>query len=417
MNKKTPLKFLKRQKKFIRGALLISLLILAVYGFIWISMHGIIVQGSSMEPYIYHNDLIIIEAREPGKIEIGEIVVLKSLYEFWENGGEPVFSEIPNDTKIVHQVYDKKELNGTWYFATKGSNNLLIDGSIRKVFESEGYILYEHNASNPVFISESSILGVMVFKVPFVGYIREISLWSVISIIIYLGLRKGFKYISRKKKLVKIRSERKYKHSKNWIPIELLIVGLIGIQISIPFIQNTYLMNNESLSPTLIEGDLVIAPHINGNDIQIGDIVVIENASWFYNQGFDFIWWRYPTNRYFLHRVCDKKQINDTWYFSTKGDYLYQPYLQVDGTLRTLNKTGYNDYSYFLVELNISNPIFIPKKAILGVVSYKIPYLGQIYSIGWFLLLVDSVIYSLLVSFKIRGIQIKFVPIPEKNVL
>ena len=83
-----------------------------------------------MEPTLYHNDLLVTCTKAPNEIKIGEIVVISSTRYYIENEGAAQFSSYDNNTKIIHRVINKKEVNGTWFFQTKGDNNILIDGSV-----------------------------------------------------------------------------------------------------------------------------------------------------------------------------------------------------------------------------------------------------------------------------------------------
>lgn len=131
-------------------------------------------------------------------------------------------------------------------------------------------------------------------------------------------------------------------------------------------------MNNNSMAPSFYKDDILIRKNVNPENIMVNDAVIISSPKYYYEQGFDPIFWNfYPNNSYFVHRIIEKRKINDTWFFITQGD---QSQWKPDGIIKTIVKIG--DYDYFKFELNTSNRMLIPQEAILGVVLFKIPILG-----------------------------------------
>lgn len=82
-------------------------------------------------------DIMVLFGREPGKINIGDIIVFQS----------------QRPDPIIHRVIDKRNIDGNYYFTTKGDHN---KDSYR--FESE--------------IVQSQIIGKAFIRVPYLGYVK-----------------------------------------------------------------------------------------------------------------------------------------------------------------------------------------------------------------------------------------------------
>ena len=355
-------------KKFVYFIIIISSLLL-----VFISLRGsfIILKGKSMEPTLFNNDLLVVYPKEPSQIRIGEIVVFSPAHYYFENGGAPLLYDLENNAKIVHRVVDKKEINGTWFFLTKGDNNVLIDGSIKCLNQSEHYSVFEYNASNGVYIPETAVESVVLFKIPFLGYFQDFSLiiligtGIVIILLFFVTKRKGIF-----KKRIHTRLLKLLKRTKVLLIFSTILFLILTTPITLN--KDTFFMNNNSMTPSFYKDDILIRKNVDPENIMVNDVVIISSPKYYYEQGFDPIFWNfYPNNSYLVHRVVEKRKINDTWFFITQGD---QSQWKPDGIFKTIVKIG--GYDYFKFELNTSNGIFIPQEAILGVVSFKIPILG-----------------------------------------
>jgi len=391
----------KRIKYFI---IVISSLILVL-----ISLRDsfIIVKGGSMEPTLYHNDFLVTYPKAPNEIKIGEIVVISSASFYVENGGASLFSGFNNNTKIIHRVINKKEINGTWFFLTKGDNNILIDGSIKCINRSQNYSLFEYNASEGVFIPEIAIESVMLFKIPLLGYIQDYALLILIGVSLIIL----FYYLKKKKSyLFRIKSQEFALKTLKRINLVLHVCFILFLSLII-FIQlnsDIFYMNNNTLAPIYYEDDLLVRENVASEMILVNDIVIIKSPKYFYEQGFDPIFWDfYPNNSYIIHRVIEKKKVNNTWFFMTQGD---QSPWKPDGNFNTIEKIG--DYDYFKFELNETNKVFIDQGAIIGVIKFKIPILSiisknslLIFSIYIFLITVISLKIKMMRSRNLRNLK------------
>jgi len=100
------------------------------------------IKSGSMEPTYYTGDLVIIAKVPPQEIKEGDVIVYR------QPGGEDL---------ILHRVVKIEERNGVLYFLTKGDNpktNPYIDE-----WTSEGWI------------HESHVIGKLVSRIPYLGYI------------------------------------------------------------------------------------------------------------------------------------------------------------------------------------------------------------------------------------------------------
>ena len=359
----------------------------------------IIVKGGSMEPTLYHNDLLVTCTKAPNEIKIGEIVVISSTRYYIENGGAAQFSSYDNNTKIIHRVINKKEVNGTWFFQTKGDNNILIDGSVICIKKSQNYSLFEYNASEGVYIPEIAIESVMLFKIPLLGYIQDFSLLILIGI----GLFILFYFLKRRRiDIFRIKSERDTLKILKGIRIIMLVSFFLFLSLTIYIHTNNdlFFMNNDTLAPNFYEDDILVRKNIAPEMILVNDIVIIKSPKYFYEQGFDPIFWDfYPNESYIIHRVIEKKKLNNTWYFMTQGDR--SPW-KPDGNFKTIEKIG--NYDYFKFELNETNQVFIPQEAIIGVIIYKIPILSII-SKNSNIIFSTNILFIIVISFKIKMVK------------
>ena len=133
-------------------------------------------------------------------------------------------------------------------------------------------------------------------------------------------------------------------------------------------------MNNNTLAPIFYKDDLLVRENVAPDMISVDDIVIIRSPRFFYEQGFDPVFWDfYPNTSYIIHRIIEKKKVNSTWFFMTQGDL--SPW-KPDGNFKTIEKIG--NYDYFKFELNKTNKVFINQEAIIGVIIFKIPILSVI---------------------------------------
>ena len=166
------------------------------------------------------------------------------------------------------------------------------------------------------------------------------------------------------------------------------------------------------MEPTLNVGDLVVRGDKNSEDIvadeENGDILILRGPDYFYEKGFDPIFWgKLDEGTPIIHRAIDKKKIGEKWYFKTKGDNN----LVSDGGYKFINKT--KGYDYVVIEYNSSDVIYISETEVLGIVLFKVPYVGygKIYFSVIFALLIGILIFYLIIKF--LNYEIKIVKIQK----
>lgn len=109
----------------------------------------VVVVSGSMEPTLLKGDLLFLQGRDPSQIKTGTIIDKQGDIIVFDARGLPGWINPPNDP-IVHRVVDKW-YDGGWFFRTKGDNNPIIDDA-------------------PV--PESRILGVVVGRIPYIGWVK-----------------------------------------------------------------------------------------------------------------------------------------------------------------------------------------------------------------------------------------------------
>jgi len=155
-----------------------------------------IITSNSMYPNLNIGDLIYVEKKNSSNIKVGfnegDILIIQGPDYYYENGLNPFFlNYLMNNTPIIHRAIDKKIINEKYYFLMKGDNNLLVDGAFKiiNISEDYSYFFIEYNKSDAIYVSEEKVLGVYIFKIPYIGYLKiffPYILILVISIIIIL---------------------------------------------------------------------------------------------------------------------------------------------------------------------------------------------------------------------------------------
>jgi len=118
---------------------IIVVMTLGGYGLFTVSMGTsnplVVVESDSMIPTFYRGHLLILQARAPEQIQVGNIIVFDAIY---------------HDKPIVHRIVEIQNVTGELHYYTKGDNNDLRD---------PGYRVHEN------------IIGVVVLAVPYIGHV------------------------------------------------------------------------------------------------------------------------------------------------------------------------------------------------------------------------------------------------------
>jgi len=142
-------------------------------------------------------------------------------------------------------------------------------------------------------------------------------------------------------------------HKKIIIAVVMIVIAFFGsflvyfiLQISFNTESPIVVVISDSMEPTIHKGDLLFVMGIDAEKIkngtaedQDGDVIVFDARG---------LWFNAPQEP-IVHRVIDKYNISDTWYFRTKGDANSLP----DGAP-------------------------VPESRIIGVVVGGIPYIGWV---------------------------------------
>ncbi len=116
-----------------------------------------VVSSSSMEPNLKKGDYVICIGVEAENIEIDDIIIFN----------------LPYKSNIIHRVVNKtKDSNGNWRFLTKGDNNNSPD---------------ENPYNIETWIREEDVVGKVILKIPYIGWITLIAHENpIIPLIIFL---------------------------------------------------------------------------------------------------------------------------------------------------------------------------------------------------------------------------------------
>jgi len=144
--------FVRRNRKTIEAILLIALIYATPQGILIGLKYALNtelpyspVEGRSMEPNYYQGDLVFIQGlNNKSQLAIGEVIVFHRPSDW--------------DFLIIHRITDKAyyEVEGQWYFLTKGDNNAAPD-------------IFPTNYKG--WVPASNIIGRVVLKIPYIGSI------------------------------------------------------------------------------------------------------------------------------------------------------------------------------------------------------------------------------------------------------
>ena len=186
---------------YIKLTIILSLILLP---FIIFKDRLFVITSQSMAPTLNVGDLVIRGNKAPEDIKVGEedgdILILKGAEYFYEEGFDPIFwGNLDGDIPIIHRAIDKKKIGDKWYFKTKGDNNWVADGGYTFINKSDDYdyVVIEYNDSKVIYISETEILGIVIFVIPYIGYLHiffPVILIIIIGILVFSLVLKHFNY-------------------------------------------------------------------------------------------------------------------------------------------------------------------------------------------------------------------------------
>jgi signal peptidase len=109
----------------------------------------VVVVSGSMEPTLFKGDLLFLKGKDPALIKNGTIAGKEGDIIVFDVHDLPGWIYAPKDP-IVHRVVDKW-YDGEWFFLTKGDANPTVDDAP---------------------IPERKILGVVIGRIPYIGWIK-----------------------------------------------------------------------------------------------------------------------------------------------------------------------------------------------------------------------------------------------------
>ena len=167
---------------YVKTAITIALIIAIVLGFFFglglalgASVPVRVVESGSMcttivgcdgwshpfDPSLHVGDIIIIQGVNPEDLNAdypnSDIIVYQN----------PNLRGNPEATPIVHRIVEKYEVNGTWYFQTKGDGNGVNWPTTPTSSEYDSHTLWTTGEGVP----EDLVLGRVVMRIPYFGWI------------------------------------------------------------------------------------------------------------------------------------------------------------------------------------------------------------------------------------------------------
>lgn len=156
------------KNEYFQTAVLISVILLIVVGFFIAEIAGLIRVVTTPSMAIGYSG--------PGyewthpfdrTIQVGDIIVIQSVNPAELNANYPnsdiiVYNVYSSDVPIVHRIVAKEQINGTWYFYTKGDAN-----GWNKWPATPSPAEYDTWAPSP--IPQDMIIGKVVMRIPWVG--------------------------------------------------------------------------------------------------------------------------------------------------------------------------------------------------------------------------------------------------------
>ncbi|MBY8982879.1 MAG: hypothetical protein KGD57_08015 [Candidatus Lokiarchaeota archaeon] len=161
-----------------------------------------------MNPSLKIGDLVIKSEKLSEEIiadeNNGDILILKGPQYFYNQGFNPIFwNNLKNDTVIIHRAIDKKKINNTWFFLTKGDNNLTPDGAYEIINTSDDAIMIQISFIEGIYIPETEIMGIVIIRIPYVGYLKIYFIHILITVMILLLILCILRLFNYKIKVVK----------------------------------------------------------------------------------------------------------------------------------------------------------------------------------------------------------------------
>ena len=171
---------------YFKTAVAIALIIAFVLGFLFglqAVLHApdpaLTVESGSMSIPYDGNDNFWLSIAHPfdRTLSIGDIIIVQGLNPADLNANYPnsdiIVYRDPADpsTLIVHRIVSKQEINGTWYFQTKGDGNGQQWPAIPSPDEYDSHTIWPNTQYSNTGIPQNYVVGKVVMRIPWFGWI------------------------------------------------------------------------------------------------------------------------------------------------------------------------------------------------------------------------------------------------------
>lgn len=111
-------------------------------------------------------------------LSVGDIIVIQNVNAADLNANYPNSDIIvyrnpsdPSGTPIVHRIVAKQEINGVWYFQTKGDGNGQVWPAIPSPSQYDGRTIWNNAQYSNTGIPQNYVVGKVVMRIPWFGWI------------------------------------------------------------------------------------------------------------------------------------------------------------------------------------------------------------------------------------------------------
>ena len=128
-------------------------------------------------------------------LSIGDIIIIQGVNPAELNANYPnsdiIVYRDPSDlsgTPIVHRIVSKQEINGTWYFQTKGDGNGQQWPAIPLPYEYDSQSIYPNSQYSNTGVPQNYVEGKVVLRIPWFGWISLAMQQSSWGLPVIIGL-------------------------------------------------------------------------------------------------------------------------------------------------------------------------------------------------------------------------------------
>ncbi len=180
------------KNKYLKTLVAIVLIIAIVLGFFFglqLGLHtsnpALIVESGSMSiPYdslesqTWQGFWLSITHPFDRTLSVGDIIIIQGVNPADLNANYPNSDIIiyrdpsdPSGTPIVHRIVSKQEINGTWYFQTKGDGNGQQWPAIPSINQYDSHTIWSNSQYSNTGIPQNYVIGKVIMRIPWLGWI------------------------------------------------------------------------------------------------------------------------------------------------------------------------------------------------------------------------------------------------------